>query len=56
MHLVLNDRLALDTTSYLQFGYGNSPYGTQLTTTGNFLGTEELAQPCLLYTSDAADE
>ena len=48
VHLVLNDRLALDTTSYLQFGYGNSPYGTQLTTTGNFLGTEELAQPISL--------
>ncbi|PZO75837.1 MAG: TonB-dependent receptor [Sphingomonas taxi] len=48
VHLVLNDRLALDTTSYLQFGYGNSPYGTQLTTEGNFLGTEELAQPIAL--------
>ncbi len=48
MHLVLNDRLALDSTTYLQFGYGNSPYGTQLTTEGNFLGTEELAQPIAL--------
>nr|WP_302675674.1 TonB-dependent receptor [Sphingomonas faeni] len=48
VHIVLNDRLALDTTSYLQFGYGNSPYGTQLTTEGNFLGTEELAQPIAL--------
>ncbi|RZM23774.1 MAG: TonB-dependent receptor, partial [Sphingomonas sp.] len=48
VHLVLNDRLALDTTTYLQFGYGNSPYGTQLTTEGNFLGTEELAQPVAL--------
>jgi len=48
VHLVLTDRLALDTTSYLQFGYGNSPYGTQLTTEGNFLGTEELAQPIAL--------
>lgn len=48
VHLVLNDRLALDTTSYLQFGYGNSPYGTQLATDGNFLGTEALAQPIAL--------
>ena len=48
VHLVLSDRLALDTTTYLQFGYGNSPYGTQLTTEGNFLGTEELAQPIAL--------
>jgi iron complex outermembrane receptor protein len=48
VHLALTDRLALDTTTYLQFGYGNSPYGTQLTTEGNFLGTEELAQPIAL--------
>lgn len=48
VHIVLNDRLALDTTSYLQFGYGNSPYGTQLTTEGNFLGTEQLAEPIAL--------
>ncbi|MEG3166890.1 TonB-dependent receptor [Sphingomonas sp. LB3N6] len=48
VHLVLNDRLALDSTTYLQFGYGNSPYGTQLTTEGNFLGTEALAQPIAL--------
>ena len=43
MHLKLDDRLALDSTTYLQFGYGNSPYGTQLSDTGNFLGTEALA-------------
>ncbi len=30
VHLTLSDRLSLDSTSYLQFGYGNSPYGTQL--------------------------
>ncbi len=47
LHLVLSDRLTLDTTSYLQFGYGNSPYGTQLSTTGNFLGTEALAPVAL---------
>ena len=48
VHLTLGDRLTLDSTSYLQFGYGNSPYGTQLTTTGNFLGTEALTQPIAL--------
>ncbi|MDQ1156056.1 iron complex outermembrane receptor protein [Sphingomonas sp. SORGH_AS 950] len=48
VHLVLGDRLTLDSTTYLQFGYGNSPYGTQLATTGNFLGNEELAQPIAL--------
>lgn len=48
VHVRLNDRLTLDSTSYLQFGYGNSPYGTELATTGNFLGNEELAQPIAL--------
>ncbi len=48
VHLQLSDRLTFDSTGYLQFGHGNSPYGTQLTTTGNFLGTEELAQPIAL--------
>jgi iron complex outermembrane receptor protein len=43
VHLKLGDRLALDSTTYLQFGYGNSPYGTQLTEAGNYLGTEALA-------------
>ena len=43
VHLTLGDRLSLDSTTYLQFGYGNSPYGTQLTTGGNYLGTEALA-------------
>jgi iron complex outermembrane recepter protein len=42
VHLKLSDRLALDSTSYLQFGYGNSPYGTQLSADGNYLGTEAL--------------
>jgi len=42
IHFKLGDRLVLDSTSYLQFGYGNSPYGTELATTGNYLGTEAL--------------
>ena len=41
VHVTLGDRVAFDSTSYVQFGYGNSPYGTQLATTGNFLGTED---------------
>ncbi|PNU06647.1 TonB-dependent receptor [Novosphingobium guangzhouense] len=45
LHLRLAEGLTFDSTGYLQFGYGNAPYGTQLATTGNFLGTEELAQP-----------
>lgn len=48
VHLKLSDRLIFDSTAYLQFGYGNSPYGTQLSTTGNYLGTEELTQPITL--------
>lgn len=48
VHIMLTDRLTLDTTTYLQFGYGNSPYGSQLATTGNFLGNEELTQPIAL--------
>ena len=53
VHLQLSDQLSLDTTTYLQWGYGNSPYGTQLTTTGNYLGTEALAQPAVLPGADA---
>lgn len=48
VHVTLNDRLTLDSTTYLQFGYGNSPYGTQLSATGNFLGDEELGAPVSL--------
>ena len=48
VHLTLGDRLVLDSTSYLQFGYGNAPYGTQLSTTGNYLGVEALADPISL--------
>lgn len=48
VHLALGTGVTLDSTSYLQFGYGNSPYGTQLGTTGNFLGIEPLADPIAL--------
>jgi iron complex outermembrane receptor protein len=48
VHLVLNDRLTIDSTSYLQFGYGNAPYGTQLATTDNYLGAEQLDRPIAL--------
>lgn len=40
LHLKFGDKLALDSTSFIQFGYGNSPYATTLSTTGNYLGTE----------------
>ena len=42
VHLVLGDTLAFDTTTYVQYGYGNSPYGTQRSTTGNYQGTQAL--------------
>lgn len=42
VHLTIGEALTIDSTSYLQFGYGNSPYGTELATTGNYLGTEAL--------------
>lgn len=48
VHLKLGDRLAFDSSAYLQLGHGNAPYGTQLATTGNYLGTEELTQPIAL--------
>jgi iron complex outermembrane receptor protein len=54
VHLKLNDRLVLDSTSYLQFGYGNSPYGTQLSSAGNSLGTEALAPIALPGGADTA--
>ena len=48
VHLKLSDRLSFDSTFYLQYGYGNAPYGTALTTDGNYLGTQELTQPITL--------
>ncbi|WBO24706.1 TonB-dependent receptor [Sphingomonas abietis] len=48
VHVKLSDALTFDNVAYLQFGYGNSPYGTQLTSTGNYLGTEEITQPIAL--------
>jgi iron complex outermembrane receptor protein len=48
LHVKLSDQVTFDSTAYAQFGHGNSPYGTQLTETGNFLGNEELTQPIAL--------
>ena len=48
VHLTLGDGLTFDSTGYFQLGYGNSPYGTQLTTTGNYQGTTLLTQPIVL--------
>jgi iron complex outermembrane recepter protein len=43
VHVRLSDHVTLDTTNYLQVGYGNSPYGTYLTTDGNYLGTQPVS-------------
>jgi iron complex outermembrane receptor protein len=45
LQVALNDRLTLNNNAYLQMGHGNSPYGTELWTDGNYLGTELLDQP-----------
>jgi iron complex outermembrane receptor protein len=37
--LVLTDNLTLNVTPYWQYGYGNGPYGTELSQDGNFQGT-----------------
>jgi iron complex outermembrane receptor protein len=37
--LVLTDRLTLNITPYWQYGYGNAPFGTDLTEQGNYQGT-----------------
>ncbi len=42
-HLRLTDTLAFETTPYLEHGYGNSPYGTTLPTTGLYLGTQPIS-------------
>jgi iron complex outermembrane receptor protein len=38
--LTLTDHLTLNVTPYWQYGYGNSPYGADLTETGNYEGTD----------------
>ncbi|MCC2601243.1 TonB-dependent receptor [Sphingopyxis yananensis] len=45
LQVALNDRLTLNNSAYLQMGHGNSPYGTELWTEGNYLGTELLDEP-----------
>ncbi len=44
-HLTLTDNLSFETTPYAEHGYGNSPYGTTLPSTGLYLGTQPIAQP-----------
>jgi iron complex outermembrane receptor protein len=41
-HINLTDRLAVETTPYFEHGFGNSPYGTVLPTTGLYLGTQAI--------------
>jgi hypothetical protein len=38
--IVLNDTFSVNVTPYWQYGYGNSPYGADLTETGNFQGAD----------------
>ena len=45
--------LTLDLTPYVQTGYGNSPYGTQLAATGNSVGTAP--DPVTLVLPNAQD-
>jgi hypothetical protein len=47
-HFALTDRLAFETTPYFEHGFGNSPYGAILPTTGLYLGTQPIAQPLAL--------
>lgn len=47
-HFTLGDDVTLDVTPYVQTGYGNSPYGTGLTTTGNTFGNQTISQPLVL--------
>ncbi len=41
-HLTITDAITFDTTPYFQHGFGNSPYGTTLPTTGLYLGTQPI--------------
>ena len=44
-HFTLADGLALQVTPYFEHGFGNSPYGTILPTSGLYLGTQPLGRP-----------
>ena len=41
-HFTLSDTLAFETTPYFEHGFGNTPYGTVLPTTGLYLGTQPI--------------
>ncbi len=38
-------QLVFETTPYFEHGYGNTPYGATLPTTGLYLGTQPITQP-----------
>jgi hypothetical protein len=44
-HFTLTDQLAFEVTPYFEHGFGNSPYGTVLPTTGLYEGTQAITQP-----------
>lgn len=39
-HLVVTDQISVDATPYFEHGFGNSPYGAVLYTTGMYQGTQ----------------
>ncbi len=44
-HFTLADGLTLQATPYFEHGFGNSPYGTVLPTSGLYLGTQPVGRP-----------
>lgn len=44
-HFTLSNALSFDATPYFEHGFGNTPYGDVLPTTGLALGTQPITQP-----------
>jgi outer membrane receptor protein involved in Fe transport len=44
-HFSLTNALSFDATPYFEHGFGNTPYGDILPTTGLYLGTQPITQP-----------
>ncbi len=42
-HFTLNDALAFESTPYFEHGFGNSPYGATLPTSGLYFGTQPIS-------------
>ena len=41
-HLTLSDNVAFETAPYFQHGFGNTPYGTEIPTSGLYQGTQPI--------------